>query len=112
MLVTSIFSFSHNIFHPSLNVVKGENADNQHFLIFPQYFSPFLETIFHFSVTFILSSANAINLDYSKNLLFDKDWKRRGGGGGNVERNYGIVNLYQTTKFYTGSNWEHLQTTH
>ena len=45
--VTSIFSFSHNVF----------------------YLSP---RIFLFLIIFILSSANAFNLDQSKNLSFSK----------------------------------------
>ena len=49
MLVTSIFSFSHNIFYLS-------------------------KTILNFSVTFILLSANAFNLEQSKILsLFVKN---------------------------------------
>ena len=47
MLVTSIFSFSHSVF----------------------YLSPYN---FNFSVSFILSSANAFNLGWSKILLFGK----------------------------------------
>ena len=47
MLVTSIFSFSHNVFHQS-------------------------QTEICFKVSFILSSANAFNLDQSKNLSFGK----------------------------------------
>ena len=53
MLVTSIFSFSHIVFYP---------------------FYP-LRHKFQFWVTFILSSANAFNLDQSKTLLFDKELK-------------------------------------
>ena len=48
MLVTSIFSFTHNVFYP-------------------------LKTNFNFSVTFILSSANAFNLDLTKILSFGKE---------------------------------------
>ena len=48
MLVTSIFSFSQNVFYPSQNK-------------------------FHFSVTFFFSSANAFNLDQSKILSFGKE---------------------------------------
>ena len=54
---------------------KGENAGNQHFFPFPTVFSTLPRTNFHFSVTFILSSANAFNLDQSKNLLFGKKLK-------------------------------------
>ena len=50
MLVTSIFSFSHSVFFLS-------------------------QANFNFSVTFILSSANAFNLDQFKNLLFGKELK-------------------------------------
>ena len=48
---------------------------------------------FNFWVTFILSSANAFNLDQLKNLSF--------GIG---------LTLYQAINFYTGPNWKHLQT--
>ena len=48
MLVTSIFSFSHNVFYLSKNR-------------------------FNFSISFILSSANPSNLDLSKILLFGKE---------------------------------------
>ena len=46
MLVTSIFSFSHNVFNPirdkKENIAgKGENAGNQHFLLFPQCFQSY-----------------------------------------------------------------------
>ena len=52
MLVSSIFSFSHNVFY--------------HF-----------QKKFNFSVTFILSSANAFYLDQSKILLFGTELKKR-----------------------------------
>ena len=52
---------------------KGENAGNQHFLYFPQYFPSFPKTNFNFSVTFSLSSANALNLDPSKRLSCGKE---------------------------------------
>ena len=51
MLVTSIFSFSHNVFYPSKTKIK----------------------IFH--LLLFLSSANALNLDQSKMLSFDQEWK-------------------------------------
>ena len=58
------------------NIVgKGENAGNQHFLFFPLMFFICPKTNFYFSVTFILLSANAFNLDQSKNLSFDKELK-------------------------------------
>ena len=40
---------------------KGENAGNQHFLLFPTMFFVLLKTNFNFSVTVILSSASAFN---------------------------------------------------
>ena len=54
------------------NIVgKGENAGNQHFLLFPQCFLPYhIEIII--SATFIVSSANTLNLDQSKILPFGK----------------------------------------
>ena len=51
---------------------KGENAGNQHFLLLLQCFTPFPKTNFNFLVTFIVLSANALNLDQSKILSFDK----------------------------------------
>ena len=50
---------------------KGENANNQHFLLFLSIFYP-SKNKFKFSVTFIFSSASTFNLDQSKNLLFGK----------------------------------------
>ena len=52
---------------------KGENANNQHFLLHSQCFLPFPNqiTIFHP----LLFSANAFNLDQSKDLLFGKELK-------------------------------------
>ena len=52
---------------------KGENAGNQLFLLFPPCFSTHPNLNFNFWVTFILSSANAFNLDWSKILLFGKE---------------------------------------
>ena len=52
---------------------KGENASHQHFLLFPQCFLPFPYRNFNFSVTSILSSANAFNLDQSEILSFVKE---------------------------------------
>ena len=49
---------------------KGENADNQPFLTM---FSIHPITNFIFSVPFILSSANAFNLEQSKILSFGKE---------------------------------------
>ena len=54
------------------NVGKGENAGNQHFLLFPR-FLPFPKQISIFLVTFILSSSNALSLDWSKILSFGKE---------------------------------------
>ena len=60
---------------PIENVIgKGENARHQHFLLFlPTVFSSLPKTYFDTSITFILSSANAFNLDQSKNLLFGEE---------------------------------------
>ena len=46
---------------------------NQHFLLFPQCFLPFRKQVLIFLFKFILSSANAFNLDQSKILLFGKE---------------------------------------
>ena len=54
------------------NIVgKGENAGNQQFLLFRTIFSIISKTNFIISVTSILLSASAFNMDQSKNLLFD-----------------------------------------
>ena len=55
---------------------KGENAGNQHFLLFPQ-FSTLLKTNFYVWAIFILSSADAFNLDQSKILSFGKELMAR-----------------------------------
>ena len=56
------------------NIVgQGENAGNQHFLLFPHSFSTLPKTNFSFSVTFSWSSASAFALDQSKILSFDKE---------------------------------------
>ena len=58
-------------------VGKEENAGNQHFLRFPQYFFfTFPERNIYVSVNFILSSANTFNLDESKNVSYGKDLNR------------------------------------
>ena len=49
---------------------KGENAGNQHFLLFPQCFQHFLNQISMFN---ILSSVNAFNLNHSKLFSFSKE---------------------------------------
>ena len=46
---------------------KGENAGNQHFLLLPQCFLPFQKQVLIF-----VSSASALNLDWSKILSFNK----------------------------------------
>ena len=60
--------------NPFENIVgKGENTGNQHFLLFPHCLLPFPNTNFNFSVTSILSRANAFNLDQYIILLFGKE---------------------------------------
>ena len=51
---------------------KGENAGNQHFLVFPQCFLLFLGPISIFESHLSSATANALNLYKSKNLLFGK----------------------------------------
>ena len=59
---------------PFENIVgKRENAGNQHFLLFPQYFKPFSNQISIFLVTFVLTFAIAFNLEQSKIVLFGKE---------------------------------------
>ena len=58
---------------PSENIVgQGENAVNQRFLLFQQRFLPFKTQIIY-CLTFILSSANALDLDKSKILSFGNE---------------------------------------
>ena len=58
---------------PFENIVgKGENAVNQHFLLFPQCFLPFSKYISFFKPHFLLLSANAFNLKWPKIFLFGK----------------------------------------
>ena len=55
------------------NIVgKGENTGNYHFLLFPQCFLYLSNTKIIILATFILLSANAFNLDFSKILSFGK----------------------------------------
>ena len=49
---------------------KGENAGNQYFILFTQCFPRLLRLDFDISVAFIVSSANALNLDQPKTLSF------------------------------------------
>ena len=52
-------------------VGKGENAGNQHFLLFPQYFLLYYRK--KSLATFKLSSANTSNFGHSKILSFGKE---------------------------------------
>ena len=55
------------------NIVgKGENAGNQHFLLFPQCFLPLSKTVFNFLFKIILLSANFFNSDQPKISPFGK----------------------------------------
>ena len=56
-------------------VGKGENPGNHYFLLFPQCFQPYQRQKTSLLSTFILSSADALNLDLPKILLFGKDLK-------------------------------------
>ena len=58
------------VFSPILCFVQ---LDLPAFSPFPTMFSTLLKTSFNFAVTFILSSANAFNLDKSKILSFGKE---------------------------------------
>ena len=51
---------------------------NQHFLLFPKCFLSFQKQNSFFKVTFILSSAKAFNLDWSKILWFGKELRMIG----------------------------------
>ena len=63
-------AFKKNIFG------KGENADDQHFLLFPSHFLPFPKRISTFQSHSFVSSANAFNLDQSKILSFGKEFRQ------------------------------------
>ena len=52
---------------------KGENAGNQHFLLFLQYFLPYKREKSSFQLYLFFLSANAFSLDQSKILLFCKE---------------------------------------
>ena len=52
---------------------KGENAGNNHFLLFPQCFLLYHKEKSSFQQHLIMSSANAFNLVMSKILLFGID---------------------------------------
>ena len=51
---------------------KAENAGDQHFSLLPTMFSTLLKTKFNFSAKLNLSSANAFDLEQSKNVTFGK----------------------------------------
>ena len=80
---------------------KGENADNQYFLLFPTMFSTLSKTDIIILATFYLSSANPLNLIQSKNLSFGKELKeqlfkvmrrsRYFSHGGRGEGGWGVV---------------------
>ena len=53
---------------------KQENADYQHFPHFSQCFQPYQKTKMIILSTFILLSANVLNFDQSKILLFGKEF--------------------------------------
>ena len=55
---------------------KGENAGNQHFLLFPQCFLPYQGYKSSFSTKSILSSANAFNFNWSNILSFGKEFNQ------------------------------------
>ena len=58
------------------NIVgKGENAGNQHFLLFAQSFSTQSKTVIITLGAFNLSTAKALNLVQSKKLSFGKELK-------------------------------------
>ena len=62
-------------------VIKGENAGNQHFLLFPQCFLPYQKHKPTTIVTINLSHANAFNLVKAKILLFGNKLKNTLGNG-------------------------------
>ena len=79
---------------------KGENAGNQHFLLFPQCFLPFPKQISSFEFTFDLWSTNAFNLGKSIILLFGKELRSFNGL------------LYTLADPYQDNGFQHLQDNH
>ena len=77
--------------------------ENQHFLLFPQWFLPFPKQ--KFSVTFILSPANAFNLDQSKILSFGKELNE-----GNAEKMRLKLMTFNTILNDCTANWNVEQT--
>ena len=63
---------------------KGENAGNQHFLLFPTMFSILSQTEFIILVISSLSSAEAFNLVQSKILSFGKKLY-------SLQQNFGLI---------------------
>ena len=54
-------------------VGKGENAGNQHFVLFPEYILQASQNKFEFLAKFNSSFASAFNFDWLKNSLFGKE---------------------------------------
>ena len=54
------------------NVVNGQTAGKQHFLLFSKIFSDILQTEPIISATFVTQSANAFHFDQSKIVFFHK----------------------------------------
>ena len=86
---------------------KGENAGNQHFLLFPQYFLLYQRE----KSSFMLSSANALNSDQSYNLSLCKElmhlkdpWYQ---GSQRFFFSTPKLTLYQTTKYF--GHWTNLK---
>ena len=76
---------------------KGENAGTQHFLLFPAMFSTLAKTSFNFSNKFILSSANAFNLDQSKILSYGEELIEKQHRESNSNKGNNSRKIYSTT---------------
>ena len=92
MLVTSSFSFSHNVFSPP----------------FPP---PPLIFFFNFLFIFIWSSENTFNLDQSKFLSFGKELRNKLRKSMVYTHWSPRLNPFPKDKFYTLPIWKSLQTT-
>ena len=105
---------------PFENIVgKEESAGNQHFLPFSTMFSTLLRTkiiisAYFYSAYFILSSANAFNLDRSRIFLFGEELTRYGSLMKKQlfpSRLFALLTLPQTTNFRLFQTERVLQTT-
>ena len=99
------------------NIVgKGENADNQKFLLFPQCFLPSKTSFPYFILfCFVVCKINAFNLDPSKILSFGKELKWKSKKFCNLTKNFsnfkyercwkGYKSIYRKQRKTINSSW-------